>query len=263
MFALSPFVLSQPHHPDVILIAVAPLSLYFLDRGMIEGRWLWTALSGLIIAATLFIGMYIYVCLIFTVGLFLLGYAKRRWSSPAYWRRVILLALIVGSFSFLRVYPLVENSADFDDALGKRNGGEQGNELLASFVNSRHPLVPSDFREQLEHNRQTKSDRAYLGYVPLLLVVYGLLRGGNRRWMAPWLFLLLLFFLLRLGLTWWLLVALHQMSWPKQFLDRLLPSESFGIRRYIRSASHCPCRARLYGLYALNFGYHDIASRSF
>ena len=224
MFALSPFVLSQPHHPDVILIAVAPLSLYFLDRGMIEGRWLWTALSGLIIAATLFIGMYIYVCLIFTVGLFLLGYAKRRWSSPAYWRRVILLALIVGSFSFLRVYPLVENSADFDDALGKRNGGEQGNELLASFVNSRHPLVPSDFREQLEHNRQTKSDRAYLGYVPLLLVVYGLLRGGNRRWMAPWLFLLLLFFLLRLGSN-LVVFGQHydQIVLPKQFLDRLLP----------------------------------------
>ena len=224
IFALSPFVLSQPHHPDVILIAVAPLSLYFLDRGLVEGRWLPTALSGFIIAATLFIGMYIYVCLVFTVGLFLLGYATSRWSSAAFWRRVILLALIVGAFSFLRVYPLIENRSAFEEALDKRSGGEQSNELLASFVNSKHPLVPSEFRERLEQNRQTSSDRVYLGYVPLLLISYGLLRGSNRRPMAPWLFLLLLFFLLRLGSN---LVIFGQrydhIILPKHFLDQLLP----------------------------------------
>ncbi|MCY3865360.1 MAG: glycosyltransferase family 39 protein [Chloroflexi bacterium] len=224
IFALSPFVLSQPHHPDVILIAVAPLSLYFLDRGLLEERWHWTALSGFIIAATLFIGMYIYVCLVFTVGLFLLGYAKRRWSSPAFWRRVILLTLIAGSFSFLRVYPLIENSSSFEEALDKRGGGEQSNELLASFVNSKHPLVPSELRERLEQNRQTSSDRAYLGYIPLLLIAYGLLRGSNRRRMAPWLILLLLFFALRLGSN---LVIFGQrydhIVLPKHFLDQLLP----------------------------------------
>lgn len=224
IFALSPFVLSQPHHPDVILIAVAPLSLYCLDRGIVAGRWFWTALSAFIIAATLFIGMYIYVCLVFTVGVFSLKYARHRWSSTAFWRRVILLALIVGSFSLLRVYPLIENSAAFGDALDKRSGGEQSNELLASFVNSRHPIVPSELRERLEQNRQTSSDRAYLGYIPLLLIAYGLLRGRDRRPMAPWLFLLLLFFTLRLGSN---LVIFGQrydhIVLPKHFLDQLLP----------------------------------------
>ena len=224
IFALSPFTLSQPHHPDVMFIAVLPLSLYFLDRGILERRWHWTAVSGFIIAATLFIGMYIFVCLVFTVGLFLLGYAKRFWSSPLFWRRLFPLALIVGSFSLVRVYPLIENSSAFDEVLDKRSGGEQGNDLLASFVNPRHPLIPSDFREQLEHHRQTKSDRVYLGYIPLLLVVYGLLRGRRRRSMAPWLGLLLLFFLLRLGST---LVVFGQrydhIVLPKHFLDQLLP----------------------------------------
>ena len=224
LFALSPFVLSQPHHPDVILIAVAPLSLYFLDRGLVEGRWLPTALSAFIIAGTLFIGMYIFVCLVFTVGVFTLGYAKSRWSSPAFWRRVILLALIVGAFSVLRAYPLIENRAAFEEALDKRSGGEQSNELLASFVNSRHPLVPADIRERLEQNRQTSSDRAYIGYVPILLIVYGLARGRDRRRMAPWLFLLLLFFTLRLGSN---LVIFGQrydhIILPKHLLDQLLP----------------------------------------
>ena len=224
VFALSPFVLSQPHHPDVIFIAALPLSLYFLDRGIVEERWLWVGLSALIIASTLYTGMYIYVCLVFTVGLFLLVYAKRYWSSRVFWRRVILLALIVGSISFVRVFPLIEHSASFSEALDKSGGREQGNDLLASFLNPRHPLLPADFRAELAQQRQTMNDGAYLGYLPLLLLAYGLWRGANRRQMAPWLILLLLFSVLRLGSE---LVILGQrfenIVLPKHHLEQLLP----------------------------------------
>ena len=177
IFALNPFVLSQAQHPDVIFIAAAPLSLYCLDRGFSQRRWIWTALAGFVIAATLFIGMYIYVCLVFTVGLLMLGQAKRLWSSALFWRRVILLAVIVGSISLLRVYPLIENSSDLDGVLDKRGGGEQRNDLIASFVNLNHPLLPAPFREALVRDRQTMSDRAYLGYIPLLLLAFGLFAG--------------------------------------------------------------------------------------
>ena len=224
IFALSPFALSQPQHPDVIFVAVVPLSLYFLDRGLLEGKWQWIGLSGLCIAFTLYIGMYIYVCLVLTVGLFLLGYAKQFWPSHAFWRRVILLALIVGSVSFIRVYPLIENSSSFSEALGKTGGEEQGNDLLASFVNPQHPLLPSEFRAELASYHRTMNDGSYLGFVPLLLVIYGLLRGSNRSSMAPWLVLLLLFSVLRLGSN--LVVFGQQFDHfilPKFFLDQLLP----------------------------------------
>lgn len=224
MFALSPFVLSQPHHPDVIFIAALPLSLYFLERGIVEERWLWTGLSALCMASTLYTGMYIYVCLVFTVGLFLVGYAKTYWSSSAFWRRIILLALIVGSVSFVRVFPLIERGASFNDALDKTGGREQGNDLLASFLNPKHPLLPSGLRAELAEHRQTMSDGAYLGYLPILLVGYGLWRARDRRRMTPWLALLLLFFVLRLGSE---LVILgqrfHLFILPKHYLETLLP----------------------------------------
>ena len=224
IFALSPFVLSQPHHPDVIFIAALPLSLYFLERGIVEERWLWTGLSALIMASTLYTGMYIYVCLVIITGLFLLGYAKTYWSSPAFWRRIILLTLIVGSVSFVRVFPLIEHSASFSEALDKSGGREQGNDLLASFVNPKHPLLPSDWRAELAGYRQTMSDGAYLGYLPILLVGYGLWRARDRRRMAPWLALFLLFFVLRLGSE---LVILgqhfHRFILPKHYLEALLP----------------------------------------
>jgi len=224
IFALSPFVLSQPHHPDVIFIAALPLSLYFLDRGFVEERPLWTGLSALIIASTLYTGMYIYVCLVFIAGLILLGYAKTYWSSAAFWRRIILLALIVGSVSFIRVFPLIEHSASFSEALDKSGGREQGNDLLASFLNPKHPLLPADWRAELAEHRQTMSDGAYLGYLPMLLIGYALWRARDRRRMAPWLALLLLFFVLRLGSE---LVILGRhfdlIILPKHYLEELLP----------------------------------------
>ncbi|MCY3833875.1 MAG: glycosyltransferase family 39 protein [Chloroflexi bacterium] len=225
VFALSPFVLSQPHHPDVIFIAVVPLSLYCLERGVGERRWLYIGLAGFFIASSLFIGMYIYVCLVITTALFLLFYAARLWSSPAFWRRVFLLALIVGIVSLARVYPLIENSASFTDALDKPGGDEWNTDLVASFVNWSHPLAPTPSEDEARQARQYLDSSVYLGYLPLVLIGAGLLRGADRRVMAPWLLLLLVFFVLRLGSV--LQVGGQRYDWfilPKHFLDQLLPT---------------------------------------
>ena len=223
-FGLSPFVLSQAHHPDVNLIAGIPLALYCLDRGIVEGRRRWVGLAGGVIALTLFTGLYIYVCLVVTVGIRLLVHAKGRWARPDFWRHALLLLLIVGGFSFVRLYPLIENGAAFDEALDKKSD-EQGNDLIASFVNPRHPLLPADFRDALAEDRRTMTDRAYLGYVPLLLIACGLIRGRRRRSMAPWLFLLLFFFTLRLGSQLVILGQRYEQTvLPKHFLDQWLPA---------------------------------------
>lgn len=224
VFALSPFLRSQPHHPDVIFIAVVPLALYFLDRGLNEGSWRHISLASIFIASSLFIGMYIYVCLVITVALIMLVYAARLWSSPAFWRRVFLLALIAGSLSLARVYPLIENSASFTDALEKHGGAEWNTDLVASFVNWAHPLAPTPSADEARQARQYLDSSIYLGYMPLLLIGAGLLLGAHRRRMAPWLLLLVLFFVLRLGSV--LQLGGQRYDWfllPKHFLDQLLP----------------------------------------
>ena len=224
VFALSPFVLSQPHHPDVILIAAVPMSLYYLDRGIFERRWTFIALSGLFIASTLFTGMYIFVCLLITAGLYALGYIRRFRSSPAFWLRLLFLALVVGSVSLLRVYPLIENSASFADALDKTGGVERNQDLLASFVNRAHPLSAAALQDENRDRRPNLNDASYLGYLPLLLIAAGLIRGSDRRKLAPWLLLLLFFFVLRLGSI--LEVdgrRFEQILLPKHFLDEMLP----------------------------------------
>ena len=138
---------------------------------------------------------------------------------------MLLLGLIVGAFSFARVYPLIADSAHFSEALDKRGGEEIGNDLLSSFVNPSHPLLPRDLRADLDRHRPQVSNGAYLGYLPLLLIAVGVLRGRNRRGLAPWLLLSLLFFVLRLGSA--LVIAgneYEQVILPKHFLDQWLPA---------------------------------------
>ena len=224
VFALGPFVLSQPHHPDVIFIATLPLTLYFLDRGVKEGRWYFVALASVVFATTLLIGMYIFVCLCFTVAFFALGYVRRHRSSPAFWRSMLVFALIAGSATLARVYPLIENSSSLADALTKRGGEEVGNDLLGSFVNRGHPLFLAATTEETRQQRPNLGVRSYLGYAPLCLALIGIGAGPRRRRLAPWLLLLLAFFVLRLGSA--LEVngqSYEQFLLPKHYLDQLLP----------------------------------------
>ena len=224
IFGMSPLVISHPHHPDINLVAVIPLALYFLDRGIVERRWLWICLSGLFMALTPFISMYIYFCLAITVGLFMLCYAIRFWSNVGFWRKIIVLLLIVGPASVVRVYPLIENSSHLAEALEKRGGRERFNDVLAYFVNPANPVTSEAFTSIFSSDLRILNIDSYLGYVPLLLVTAGIFRGKRRRKMAPWLIVIFVFLVLRLGSV--LTIggqSFDQVRLPKYYLDTILP----------------------------------------
>ena len=225
VFALGPLVQSHPQHPDINFIAIVPMSLYFLDRGIVEKRWLWIGLASCFIASSLLFGLYIFVCLMLTVGLLLLCYVRTHWSNPAFWWRMIVLFIIVGTFSLIRVYPLIEDASSLEHALDKRQGREQNNDLLAYFVNLRHPSNAAVFSSIFDIPPSDLEGGSYLGYLPLLLIAVGFIRGTNRRKLTPWLVLIVAFLLLRLGST--LTVGertFYDFRLPKYYLDLAFPA---------------------------------------
>ena len=224
VFGLAPFVINQPHHPDIILVAVIPLTLYCLERGIDAGRWHWHALAGLIAGFTVFTGMYIFICLLMTVAIRLLILARHWLRSPAFWRGILLLFVMVGCIAMLRVYPMVLDRGSLDDALDKSRGRERFNDLLALFVYPGHSLTQTLFVELLDRPVPKVDAFGYLGYLPLLLMVLGMARAQTRRRMAPWLVMLLPFLLLRLGS--FLTVdgqVIESVALPKHLLGKLLP----------------------------------------
>ncbi len=225
VFGLCQFVTAHAGQPGINLIVSFPLSAYFLQRGIKEERLRYLIICGIIVGLTTFNGMYIFICQIITLALFVLYYAVAHWRYPRFWSWMILLGLVVGLASAPRIAPILAQPASMDDALSKNRSQESATDLMYYFVNYRHPvttpLLQSLFGVGKPHYEWNTS---YLGYLPLALVIVGFVRPGYRRRMLPWLGLALPFVLLRLGSV--LQIDGYQYSHivlPKSLLTDLLP----------------------------------------
>ncbi len=224
VFSCSPFVLTRSHQPDLIWIGLIPLSLHLLDRGLREESWPHILLSSAVMAATLLIGMYIFVCLMLTVGLLALAYCARYWRQRDFWLRLAVLLLIVGLCAAIRVYPYLADAAGLATALDKLGGGENNNDLMSFFLNPVHPLLTPLQSRLFNVSLPYLNGFAYLGYGALFLIAFGFARGRGRRAMLPWLLLLAFFALLRLGSTLNVAdVSYPHIRLPKHYLDAILP----------------------------------------
>ncbi len=226
VFGLSAFVLARPATPHVSFIASLPLSLYFLHRGFAEDRLWRLIVSALLIGLTAYSGLYTFVCLLMTVALYLLCFARSRWRRHSFWLQVLMVVLVAGAISSLRVFPMLADSAGISSALEKNIGAERGKDLLGYFVNYENPttgpLLKAAFGSEIVEDgwRQT----VYLGYLPLLLIALGLASARLRSKIWLWLALALVFLSLRLGST--LLindVTYDAIRLPKFFLAQIIP----------------------------------------
>lgn len=226
VFGLSQHVVAHAAHPDVNLIVSLPLTAYCFQRGIREWRIRYIVCCGLIGGLTAFFSLYIFVCLLITVALFILCYAVGRWAEPRYWRWMLLLCLVIALGSAGRVLPLLADAEELAAALDKNTSYETGTDLLSYFVNYRHPLTTPLLTTLFGPGSPFyQPHTSYLGYLPLALIIIGFLRSRSRRAMLPWLALALPFLTLRLGSV--LQIGGERFAHivlPKSLLDELLPA---------------------------------------
>ena len=231
LFGCSPHVIGHPHHPNNALIATLPLAIYFFHRGIQEKRWILVTVSGLLTGLTSIINIYAYVCTLMIIGLGICGLAWSKWRDKRYWRYVILLMLAIALASLWRLAPMLSDSQSFGAAL-EWSDSERNQDLISFFVNHRNPIVGPALdsaadaifpREQ--ENARGFSPTSYLGYLPLLLIGVSLIDKTTRRKMLPWLALLVIFLVLRLGSF----LSINGLTYqdivlPKYYLNALIPS---------------------------------------
>lgn len=243
IFGCSIYVTARPTQPDVTVIATLPLSLYFFHRAVLEKRRSLAALSGLLVGATAFIGIYTYVSLLIALGLYILYFALMRWGHRSFWMTVLLVLALAGSIGMARAFPVLADSTALEQALSKGGGGEMNTDLVHFFVNYDHPVLTPVFRQLFGLETDTPWSSAYLGYIPLALIAIGLLRQAYRRKMLFWLYLMAPFLVLRLGSH--LTINGQEFSdilLPKHVLDEFLPSvfEAIYAPDYFHSGALLP-----------------------
>ena len=235
VFGFSQHIISHGHQPDINFIMTLPLALYFFHRGMSEGRRKFFIISGLLTGITAYVSIYMLACLIITMGMVMFWFAISRWRQPAFRLGIALMLCLAAATSFPRVQPLLTNQGNLDQALDMKAGREIGNDLLASFVNYRHPVLSPLFNSVFNitdnpdvlsglRNANGWKNTSYLGFLPILLILLGILRAKSRRALLPWLLVFITFFVLRLGSV--LRIndqVFENVLLPKHYLDRLIP----------------------------------------
>ena len=199
VFGLGTLVLDLPGKPSVWFVGTLPLALLYFQRGMSDNRWVFMLVSGALVGVTAFIGMYALVCMLITFVFFSAYYARSMWRDLSYWYRILALLLVASVFIVARVYPMVADSGGLSEALSKHSDRETGNDLLGYFANYTNPITRPVFETVFGSNPVPSN--VYLGYIPILFVIAGVVaqRRHSRVWL--WLLLLLTFLTLRLGST--------------------------------------------------------------
>ena len=226
VFGFSPHVVGHPYHPDIAAMAMAPLTLYCLHRGVKEDRLSLVLIAGLLTGLTTVISLYMYICIVLMLGFFLCAFAKSIWREPRFWLCVLLLVLSIAFTSLWRIVPLMSNSETLGTAIDWHGVNEINSDALSFFVNYGNPIYGRLFESIVETSiRSHVSTTSFLGFLPLLLIGAGLFKTATRRKMLPWVFLCAFFLILRLGSQ--LNVkgtAFMDIRLPKFYLDQIAPS---------------------------------------
>ena len=225
VFGFSPHVAGHPNHPEISFIATVPLIMYSFHRGVSEDRRALVLLAGLLTGLTTVISMYTYMCVLILLSFFLCAFAITRSRDKRFRLYVVLLVLSIAVSSLWRVYPMISGSVSIGEAAQWHGASEVKSDAISLFVNHLNPFFGRQIGAVLQTPAGAKlSETSFLGYVPLLLVAFGLFKSDTRRKMLPWVVPCTAFLILRLG------SHLHingtvfsDIPLPKYYLDQIPP----------------------------------------
>ena len=185
--------------PDLITLGTIPLTIYFLHRAIAENRWRLAALAGMVAGLTAFIGMYIFLINLMTIGIYSCFLSSPFWRKPAFWRALMVFFAACGLFSFFRVYPMLADSSQFEERIQEKPQDVHSNDVLDFFVLTQNPFIGGLAHSLFKIPADRQYNDGYLGYVNLLFLASALLFSRHRRSLTPWLTILVFFAILRLG----------------------------------------------------------------
>ena len=190
---------SKGSDPVLIIFGTMPLSLYFFHRALHESRFRFAALAGVCAGITAFIGLYTFAFILIGAATYAAYLLPARLRQSAYWRLLLLFAVICAAISTLRLYPILADAAIRQEGLAKYASYAKSHDLLNYFVHSRNPFTGGLLHSVFNVPPGEIHKNIYLGYINLFFLACALLSKARRKRLLPWLALFVFFALMRLG----------------------------------------------------------------
>ena len=192
--------------PEFVMMGTLPLTSYFFLRAVSERRRLFAGLAGVSAGATAFIGVYPFAFVFLIVSILALIKLPSLWKQSAFWGVLLIFAVVWATSSLIRFYPMLTDEANLNLAMERHQDRSRSSDLLDHFVLKNNPftsnLLSSLFNISDDHEpsiikREYKN--AYLGYINLVLIACAFLFLPRRSRLLPWIVILVIFAILRLG----------------------------------------------------------------
>jgi hypothetical protein len=204
IYAFYPYHFAQRNHLNLLSVQWIPFALLFLMRATRRGRVVDGLLAGFFFACAGLSSWHQLTLAGLLGGLWLLyawltergEWARGNWHALA--MMVVTLAVLVGPLMAPLIWEQFVSPEGQDPYLGKEE--ETQTDLIAYVMpNLYHPLWGQVAAPVHQRFLRNKDHSVALGYVPLALVGYGLLRWRGSKQVRFWLLALLSFILLAIG----------------------------------------------------------------
>lgn len=205
VFSFSPyFVTHTGGHPDLVHLAPVPLAALALLITLRNGRSRWGIwATAVILAVAAYTSLYIMVFTLLTLGLVFIFVAleQGRWRTGQFWRNSLWIGLVTAVLLSVRLWFIFATPQTLDEVIeAKYDAARYQTDLLALVTPSHLNPIFAPLVEPISDNFNTnKKWPAYLGVVPILLMVVALTWRQKRSEVALWLGTWLLFLLLAAG----------------------------------------------------------------
>ena len=209
VFGFWPYTLSHNDHPNMVVLFWVPLTLIFLHRTYMRQQMKYALLAAVSVAM---IGITRWQLLVMSAPI-LLAYVLYLFLTETNGRKrhTVGLFLLTGVLAFLLMAPLA--SPLVRDQLARNDTADvtvlekEGVTDLLSYVIPpvlynhfwRDVPFPSWFLEPYENIAASVHYIPFVGYLTIILAIYGAVRGWSKTWF--WTLLLLMYFFLALGST--------------------------------------------------------------
>lgn len=227
IFTFSPKFMGSLHQFDIIAVVTIPISLLIMEKALHNKNLRLAIVGGGILGITVFISMYVFVNLVFLIGLrfLVLFFRDSRLQNFKSIQIMFLLGIVLTSIALIKIYPLLNSSSQLTDSLSKNEELDKDFrvDLIYYFVNTEHPVLGKIQSDILGSNYDHISTH-YLGYIPLLLIGFSLIFSRYRREILAWLLIYLPFFMLSLGSYLIINGNNTNIPLPKLLLDQLMPT---------------------------------------